>query len=171
LENVNLEPGQQKVTLVPGGFGYEVGDVVIIDTQKQPAPGDIVEFSARTNNSDCMAFGPDGRLARIIGIPGDKVVFGSQSYSANSFNGSTGYTIAIWGTTRYEDIAGKTLVVPDQEYLADASVGRECTSESIPGGSKWYSRFTVKKEAIVGVIVKKLGHDQDFEDRQKRIVY
>jgi hypothetical protein len=39
------------------------------------------------------------------------------------------------------------------------------------GSSKFYNRFTIKREAIKGVITQKTGHDQAFEDRQKGAVY
>jgi hypothetical protein len=35
---------QQKATLSVSGYGYESGDIVLIDTQKEPDEGDIVQF-------------------------------------------------------------------------------------------------------------------------------
>jgi hypothetical protein len=78
----------------------------------------------------------------------------------------------MWGTSRYEDAANMELTVPGNEYLADNWVGLECTGEiDETGSSKSYNRFTVKKEAIIGVILEKLGHDKEFEERQKGVVY
>jgi hypothetical protein len=171
---------QKKVTLIAGGYGYEIGDIVLTDAQKEPAPGDIVQFDWKLNKSDCMGMGPGLELAQIIGKPGDKVSFDVNSFSANGYKGSfqNGPGIwprtkpTIWGTSRYEDAANMELIVPDGEYLADRWIGLECTGEQDEtGSSKTYNRFTIKQEAITGVILKKLGHDQEFEDRQKQIVY
>jgi len=65
-----------------------------------------------------------------------------------------------------------SLVVPVNEFLADTLIGYECTGETYPdGGTISFTRFTVKREAINGVILEKLGHDKEFAERQKRVVY
>jgi hypothetical protein len=55
--------------------------------------------------------------------------------------------------------------------LADKWVGQECSGTDKNGSSIPYNRFTIKSEAITGVILEKIGHDQEFEDAQKNIVY
>ena len=77
----------------------------------------------------------------------------------------------MWGSTKYADVANMKLIVPDGEYLADKWIGQECSGTGQNGSSILYNRFTIKKEAITGVILEKIGHDQDFEDAQKNIIY
>jgi hypothetical protein len=165
--------GQYKqITLITGGYGYEVGDIVLVDTQKQPKPGDIVQYEWRLNNSDCMAMGPGFYLTKVIGIPGDAVKFEAVSYFANGFTVSLPVgKPTMWGSTKYADITDMKLIVPDGEYLADKWVGQECSGTDENGSSIPYNRFTIKSEAITGFILEKIGHDQEFEDAQKNIVY
>lgn len=175
-----ITANQTKVTLIASGYGYEVGDIVLLDTRKEPEPGDIVQYNRIKNNSFCMSFGPTGSLAKVIGLPGDKVSFNVSSFSANGYTGSFPYgpgigsrtKLTMWGTIKYADAANMDLVVPDGEYLADTHIGLECTGEvDETGSSKTYNRFTIKQQAIEGVILKKLGHDQVFQDEQKNIIY
>ncbi len=78
----------------------------------------------------------------------------------------------MWATEKLDNVAGMKLRVPEGEFLADKWIGLECTGESdSSGSSKTYNRFTVKQEAISGVILEKLGHDKEFEERQKGVVY
>ncbi len=178
---------QEKVTLITGGYGYEVGDIALIDTIKTPNLGDIVQYDAEVNNSFCMAFGSGIYLAKIIGLPGDSVSFERWSYEANGYQvtleryyQANGKTVecwpktrqVMWGTEIFDDLAGMRLEVPANEYLSDTAIGQECTGEKdATGSSKTYNRFTVRREAIRGVIIKKLGHDEEFEQRQKSIIY
>lgn len=171
---------QTKVTLITGGYGYEIGDIVLIDIKKEPALGDVVQYDWGLNKSNCFAFGPSLYLAKIIGLPGDKVSFKVNSFSANGYAGSFPYGTGIWprtkptmwGTMIYADAADMELTVPDGEYLADKWIGQECTGElDETGTSKSYNRFTIKQPAITGVILKKLGHDRAFEEEVKGRVY
>ena len=166
-------PGQYKqITLITGGYGYEVGDIVLVDRLQEPKLGDIVQYDWRLNNSDCMAMGPGLYLTKVIGIPGDKVKFEAGSYFANGFTGSLPADIpTMWGSIKYADVTNMPLIVPDGEYLADKWVGQECSGTDKNGSSTPYNRFTIKSEAITGVILEKIGHDQEFEDAQKNIVY
>ena len=179
-QNLQYPEYQHETRLFIGGYGYEVGDIVLIDTQKEPALGDIVQYDWELNKSNCMGMGPGLQLAKIIGKPGDRVSFDVNSFSANGYTGSFKHGPGIWprtkptmwGTLRYADAANMELTVPDGEHLADRWIGLECTGEQDEtGDSKTYNRFTVKKEAIIGVILEELGHDKEFEERQKQIVY
>lgn len=162
----------KQITLVTGGYGYEVGDIVLVDTQQEPKLGDIVQYDWRLNNSDCMAMGPRFYLAKVFGKPGDAVSFEIDSFYANGFTASLPSTKpTMWGSTKYADVANMKLIVPDGEYLADKWIGQECSGTGQNGSSILYNRFTIKKEAITGVILEKIGHDQDFEDAQKNIIY
>ena len=37
----------KQITLITGGYGYEVGDIVLVDTQQEPRLGDIVQYDWR----------------------------------------------------------------------------------------------------------------------------
>jgi len=171
---------QEEVTLITGGYGYEVGDIVLIDNQKEPEPGDIVQYDAEANKSHCMAFGPGVYLARIIGLPGDRVSFSRCDFKVNEYTGSSrcgegiwpSTQIVMWGTDKYEDIASMELRVPVDEFLADSFIGLECTGEiDETGSSISYHRFTIKRQAVKGVILKKVGYDEEFAEREKNVVY
>jgi hypothetical protein len=162
----------KQITLITGGYGYEVGDIVLVDTRQEPKLGDIVQYDWTLNNSACMAMGPGLYLAKVIGMPGDPVKFEAGSYYA------AGVTVSLpaskptmWGSTGYADVTNMKLIVPEGEYLADKCVGRECAGTDINGSSIPYNRFTVKSAAITGVVLEKIGHDQEFEDAQKNIIY
>ena len=167
---------QQEITLITGGYGYEIGDIVLLDTEKEPELGDVVQYDANINNSYCMAFGPGIHLARIIGLPGDNVRFAESTYEANGYvvdlQRGVFLTSVIWGTDVHPDLTGMELAVPVNEFLADNVIGQECTGETDEHGSSLaFYRYTVKKEAINGVIVEKLGHDEEFAEREKQKVY
>jgi signal peptidase I len=167
---------RSRVTLITGGYGYTVGDIVLLDTQKKPAVGDIVQYNWYINKSNCGAMGPNLYLAKIVGLPGDDVIFQQSSYKANGYICAVnGYEIkqVLWGSEKFDDVAGMKLQVPANEYLADKWMGNECTPGGaiVAGSSEAYNRFTVKQEAITGVILQKLGHDKEFEEEQKQIVY
>ena len=112
-------------TTITGGYGYEVGDIVLIDTQKEPELGDIVQYNWVTNKSNCMGTEPSLYLAKIIGLPGDDVSFQQSSYEANGYEGSlercnwgaNGEIQIIWGNEKFDNIAGMKLKVPNGEYL------------------------------------------------------
>ena len=131
--------------MITGGYGYEVGDIVSVDTQQEPKLGDIVQYDWRLNNSDCMAMGSGFYLAKVVGKPGDAVSFEIDSFSANGFTGSLPATKPMmWGSTKYADVANMKLILPDGEYLADKWVGQECSGTDENGNSILYNRFTIK---------------------------
>jgi hypothetical protein len=149
-----------------------VGDIVLVDTRQEPKLGDIVQYDWRLNKSDCTAMGPGFYLAKVVGKPGDKVKFEIGSFFANGFTGSLpANKPTMWGSTKYEDVTNMILIVPDGEYLVDKCIGQECSGTDENGSSILYNRYTVKSEAIIGVILEKIGHDQEFEDTQKSIIY
>lgn len=158
--------------LVAGGYGYTVGDIVEIDAAKEPAVGDIVQYDDRKNNSDFAAFGPGYYLAKIVGLPGDNVSFNETYYEVNGLKVELGsFGRAKWGDRLIANIVGMNLTVPENEFLVDIFVGFEHVGTQEENGSPGYARYTIKREAITGVITSKLGHDQKFEDEQKQIVY
>jgi hypothetical protein len=162
----------KQITLITGGYGYEVGDIVLADTQQEPKIGDVIQYDWRLNKSDCMAMGPGFSLAKVFGKPWDSVKFETDSFFANGFTSSLPATKpTMWGSTKYADVANMKLIVPDGEYLADKWIGQECSGTDENGSSILYNRFTVKSESIIGVILEKIGHDQEFEDVQKHFAY
>lgn len=163
--------------LVSGGFGYEPADVVLVDVDRLPQPGDVIQYDARVNLSDCHAFGPGQYLARVAAGPGSIVRFEECMFVAGCYLGAIqcGPDLfprtrnVCWGEDWYEDIAGMSLVVPGDEYLAHGWIGQEC--RQVGGESLAGSRFTVKSAAVIGVIVKKLGHDDRVQRYLEGIRY
>lgn len=172
-------PGCSQYSVVPlevSGYSYEVGDIVLIDVEKAPEVDDLVLYDANVNGSHCMAFGPGVYLAKVIGVPGDQVNFSKGSFEANGQVGSYegwGPMSVMWGKERYEDVTNMELRVPEGEYLADKSVGQECPPGEYDehGNSISYGRFTIKREAIKGIILKKVWHSKRLEEEYKRRVY
>lgn len=179
--------GCSRYPIVPldvSGYGLEPGDIVLINTEKAPKIGDVVLYDAEVNGSNCMAFGPGVYLAKVIGLAGDKVSFSEYSYEVNGqiYASEDRYEIdhelhrkpvktegVMWGTDRYKNMANTVLSVPEGEYLADKWVGLECPmgERSEYGGS----RFTIKREAIKGIILNKVWHSKRLEQYYKSIVY
>jgi hypothetical protein len=165
------------LVLVSGGYGYDVADVVLIDSERTPQPGDIVQYDDQLNASGCQAFGPGQYLARVAALPGATVAFEECAFVAGCFIGAIecGPDIAprtqgvYWGEEWYEDIKGASLVVPAGEYLANRWVGQEC--RQVGSDLRTGFRFTIKSEAIIGVVVKKVGHDERMQQYLEGISY
>ena len=66
-----------------------------------------------------------------------------------------------WGNRQYDNTTSLELTMPDDEYLTDRWI---CPCRT---GSK----FTVKKEAVTGVVIMKTGHSQTLEEVLKKVVY
>jgi hypothetical protein len=164
------------ITLIIGGYGYAVGDIVLIDKNKEPIIGDVVLYDCHKNKSYCMAFGPGVDLARIIGLSGDIVSFQQSTYISNSISGNFSRPQrTLWGADKFDvaDMLDRQLKVPENELLVDRWIGQECRPGDVDehGSSIAYSRYTLKREAITGVLIKKTGHDKEFEEQQKKVVY
>jgi len=165
------------LVLVSGGYGYEMADVVLIDTGRIPVPGDVVQYDDHLNATDCYAFGPGQYLARVVAEPGAAVQFQECVFVAGCFLGaiecgpeiSSRTEHVFWGDEWYENVAGLSLVVPDGEYLSNRWLGQEC--RQVGGEVTAGSRFTIKSDAIIGVIVKKVGHDDRMQQYLEGIVY
>jgi hypothetical protein len=160
-----VNENQAKCLLMGGGYGYEYGDIVLLDTKSSPEVGDIVLYNWGTNKSNFHAFGPSFQLARVIALPGDSVIFSTWSYNVNGYNiklrehNTPETSNVIWGTEIYEDVSGLSLLIPDGEYLNDGWIGREGRQEDFNKSDYFgYNRFTIKKEAIIGIIIKKIEH-------------
>jgi hypothetical protein len=158
----SVSNGRSKALLYVDGYGYEYGDIVLLDTVSSPKTGDIVLYNANLNKSNSYTFGPNFLLVKVIALQGESVVFEKWTYGAN------GYEVTLrehewpqtmnvlWGAALYDNVNGLTLPVPADEYLADKWIGRE----GYQRGTDLFpaNRFTVKREAICGVVLKKDGH-------------
>lgn len=160
-----VNENQAKCLLMGGGYGYEYGDVVLLDTKSSPEVNDIILYDWGINKSNFHIFGPSFQLARVIALPGDSVIFSTWSYTANGYNVSlrrhnTPETLnVIWGTDIFKDVSGLTLQIPDGDYLGDGWIGREGRQEDFGQPDYFgYNRFTIKKEAIKGIVIKKMEH-------------
>jgi|WetSurMetagenome_2_1015567.scaffolds.fasta_scaffold341959_2 hypothetical protein len=149
---------QNMDTLSVSGYGYESGDIVLIDTQKEPNEGDIVQFDRRLNNSDCTVWGPRIDIAKIIGLPGELASFKQYSYEINEYSVNwTSQGQIMWGNRPLDNAVGMTFAIPDNELLVDKCVGLECQGVNENGSIRYY-RFSIKRNAIIGVVVDKIGH-------------
>jgi len=165
------------LVLVSGGYGYEMADVVLIDTERIPVPGDVVQYDDHLNETDCYAFGPGQYLARVVAVSGATVEFQECLFVAGCFLGAIecGPDISprtqqvYWGEAWYEDVVGMSLVVPDGEYLANRLLGQEC--RQFGAESRGGFRYTIKSDAVIGVVLKKLGHDDRMQEYLEGIVY
>jgi len=165
------------LVLVSGGYGYELADVVLIDTERIPEPGDVVQYDDHLNKTDCYAFGPGQYLARVVAVSGATVEFQECLFVAGCFLGAIecGPDVSLrtqqvyWGEAWYEDVVGMSLVVPEGEYLANRWLGQEC--RQVGADFRAGSRFTVKADAVIGVVLKKLGHDDRMQKYLEGIVY
>jgi len=165
------------LVLVSGGYGYQLADVVLVDAQRTPEPGDVVQYDGRLNDSDCYSFGPGQYLAKVIALPGASVEFQECSFNVGGFAGTIDCGPELWPRTQgvywgaewLEDIAGGTLLVPEGELLADRWIGQEC--RQFGAESRVGSRFTIKSDAVIGVVLKKLGHDDRMQEYLESIVY
>jgi hypothetical protein len=137
-----------------------------------------------------MAFGSGISMAKIIGSPGDTVKFYENSYEIRGktypaerryytdYTGNEQIIIPMdlkdvkWGEEIFDNLAGQTLTIPEGQYLTDEWLGPECLHGVIINGSTAAAnRYTVKQEAIIGVVLVQIGHSRIFENRQKRIIY
>jgi len=165
------------LVLVSGGYGYEVADIVLIDTEKVPVPGDVVQYDDRLNRTDCHAFGPGQYVARVVAVSGAVVTFDECVFTSACYLGAIECGPGIsprtqnvcWGDDWYDDVVGLSLTVPEGEYLANRWIGQEC--REVGGESLAGSRFTIKSDAVIGVVVKKLGHDDRMQEYLEGIRY
>lgn len=162
---MSTDKNKAEVLLLSGGYGYLYGDIVLLDITTTPKIGDIILYDWRVNKSDFQAFGSQYQLVKVIALSGDNVIFERWSYKANSYDvvlqqhNTPETTNVIWGTVIYGDVSGLTLQVPSGEYLGDRWIGREGRQEDFGKPNYFgYNRFTIKIEAISGVVIKKIGH-------------
>jgi hypothetical protein len=165
-----------------GGYSrYKIGDIVLVSTGKEPLRSSMVYYNYRTDSRISGFFGPDYYLKKVIGLPGDTVVFefDEDTYEVNNKRFSLEERLAypdsveirkgfdatqlVWGNEIYNisDLKGTgqqlVLEVPAGEYLID---------QIIYGGV-----ITIKQESTQGVVLMKIGHSFWFENRQRRVVY
>ncbi len=169
-------PRLVNVTLDMEGYGYRIGDVVSVDQGARPQIGDVVYYESTKNEDYCTSFGPGYRLAKIAGKAGDSVVYTAQSYEIDGQTYDLGKTRIsgklMWGDMKYDTYPLTVLKVPSSEYMADSWLGFECPGDvDSNGNSVMYNRYTVKNEAIIGVVLARVAHDDVAEKEILQRVY
>ncbi|MDO9333961.1 MAG: S26 family signal peptidase [Dehalococcoidales bacterium] len=181
LGNFGLKASEARET------NHHVGDIFLINIQSSPHIGDLVFYDAETNDSFCMTFGGGVYMAKIIGLPGDTVKFYENSYEirGKTYPAERRYYIGNelkiipmvlqyvkWGEKTFDNLAGQTLTIPEGQYLTDEWIGQECLPGIIfQGSTAMANRYTLKREAIIGVVLVQIGHSWIFERNQKGIIY
>lgn len=129
-----------------------------------PVPGDIVQYDDDLNGTGEFAFGPGRYLAKVTAIARDEVAFRDCRVVAHGFVANfdcRDLQAVAWGEQWYQTVDGLSLAVPDGEFLADRWVGP----------SQEGNRLTVKQDAIVGIIVERIGHDRAVAEQLEERVY
>ncbi|MGB2631428.1 MAG: hypothetical protein WBC48_00710 [Minisyncoccales bacterium] len=172
LRDCNIVDGKSLIKV--SGNGFALGDIVSIKTAS-PQKNDIVYYDAAKNDNYCMAMGPGLSLNVIKGLPGQTVVFGDDYMKIGDETISIGNyarRAAVFGGIKYDSLAGRTIVLAQNEYLLDGWIGQQCFAGDITDqGSKAYGRFTVNEDAIIAIIGAKVGHDSAYEEEMRSVVY
>jgi hypothetical protein len=172
LRDCNVVDG--KILIKVSYNGFAVGDIVSVKTAS-PQKNDAVYYNGVKNDNYCMAMGPGLSLGVIKGLPGQTVVFGDDYMKIGDETISTGdYTRrpAVFGGIKYDNLAGKTIILAQNEYLLDGWIGQQCfAGDETDQGSKPYARFTVNEDAIIAIIGAKVGHDSAYEKEMRRVIY
>jgi len=158
-------------------YDYQPGDILLIWMNASPDADEIVYYNALANN--CTAgFGPGRYLARIVGLPGDRVIFSGDSYTVRGrsyaaerryYDGTNfvsqlmGTRNLVWGNLQLDEMTGREMSIPDNEYLADKWI--------CPGRWSIGNRFTIFTAAIIGTVIMKVGHSQILEKAVGSRVY
>ncbi len=167
---------QLTATLEIDGYGYTVGDVVQIETGR-PDLDKVIIYDPFKNKSMCLSMGPDMSLGKIVGVPGETISFQNSGLTIRAetirFDKDYSHLRAVFGGQKYSTLAEKTITLKDGEYLMDKRVGLECFAgeKDETGSSIFYFRFTVNEEAIIGVIVRKIAHDKEAEEKFRNRIY
>lgn len=117
--------------------------------------------------------GWDTDLGKVIGIPRQTFSFQNNNLKIRTeifeFDRDYSREPAIFEGKKYKNLDGKNITLQSGEYLVDERVGSKCPTEE--SGANLYNRFTVNEEAIIGIIVKKIGHDKQAEEKFRNIIY
>lgn len=165
-----LSSPKEKLTLEIEGEGFTPGDIVQIK-KRAPQKGEIIVFDLEKNKSFCLAMGPKMALGEVWGLPQEKVIFqkGSLLIGQKTISlGSEESLKLVLGKRKYSSWPLGTLTLAEGEFLLGQKVGQECFPQEEETA---YLRFSVYQEAILGVIEKKIGHDQEAEKRFRERVY
>jgi len=172
LRDCNVVDGKSLIKV--SGNGFALGDIVSVKTAS-PQKNDIVYYDAAKNDNYCMAMGPGLSLNVIKGLPGQTVVFGDDYMKIGDETISIGNyarRAAVFGGIKYDSLAGRTIVLAQNEYLLDGWIGQQCfAGDTTDQGSKAYGRFTVNEDAIIAIIGAKVGHDSAYEEEMRSVVY
>ena len=166
---------QNELILEVEGYGYANGDIIEIKTGS-PTVGDVIMYESYKNRNMCLSIGSGVALGRILGVPGETFSFQNGNLQIRTeivkFDRDYSQQRAIFGGQKYENLVARNIILTNGEYLIDKWVGLECVAGEIGGTvSSVYNRFTVNEEAIIGIIVEKIGHDQQVEEKFWHTVY
>jgi len=166
--------GSETVLLAVDRYGYIAGDIVRVDPKTQPKDNDIIVFDHFKNKSDCFASGFSMGLGKVTGLPGESIAFRDNNLIIRGQvipDSLPQLARAIFGAKIYQDLENVDIVLQEGEYLADKMIGQECSGFDEHGSSVSCKRFTVNKEALIGVVVGKAGHDDKAEQFFKNVQY
>ena len=172
-ESQQVKPN--RLTLEIDGYGYTIGDIVQIK-KGQAALGDDVVYNSVDNKSMCLAMGSAMSLGKIVGLPGGSVSFQNDGFKIGTelikLDKDYSQQKAVFGGQKYNNLP-INIIIKNGEYLLDKWVGFECFNGELDetGTSIPYNRFTVNEESIMGVIEKKIGHDNQAEKEFRNRIY
>ena len=165
----------KRVTLFVAGEGYAVGDIVELAPAEQISVGDVVLFGLRRNNSSCGYFGPGEQLVKVLGGPGESVLLTERGIRIRDeeISVSSPRFPLLLGAKSYDAPSMTPVVVPPEEYIVDQVTGMECTGRDADGIATGpaLTRITVRREAILGKVLRKIGHDAKIADEMEHAVY
>lgn len=165
-----------KLTLEVDGYGFTAGDIIQAKTE-QPVVGDVIIYDSFKNDSICFTMGSGKYLGKILGVPGETFSFQNGNLKIRTeivkFDKDYSKERAVFGGQKYENLVDKNITLQPREYLIDKWMGLECFTGELDktGSSISYNRFTINKEAIIGVIGKKIGHDNKAENEFRSRIY
>lgn len=143
------------VLLNVGGAGYQVGDIVRINTDvRAVTKGVVILFDWRKATAATGGFGPVHMIGDVVGLPGDTL---SMSRFLK-FKGRDGRERNAWFATfkrRGAENYDSEITLPSGDYLVE-------TDRHI---------LIVDRSSIAAFVLERLGHDQDAEKEIKQRRY
>ena len=165
----------KSATLSVAGEGYAVGDIVELAPAEQISVGDVMLFDIRRNNSSCGYFGPGEQLVKVLAGPGEFVLLtehGIRIHDEEIPVSSPRFPLLL-GATSYDAPSATPVAIPPDEYIVDQMTGMECTGRDADGIATGpaLTRITVRREAVLGKVLRKIGHDAKIADEMEQPVY
>ena len=165
----------RRATLSVAGEGYAVGDIVELAPAEQISVGDVVLFDIHRNNSSCGYFGPGEQLVKVLAGPNEFVVLTEHGIRIRNEEIpviNLRFPLLL-GATSYDAPSTTPVAVPPDEYIVDQMTGMECTGRDADGIATGpaLTRITVRREAVLGKVLRKIGHDAKIADEMEHAVY